>query len=62
MLELLQEDDEPLELSRLDTVIREQEEEEEEMPGMYMDTDDILSPSIEVESLGAGVGKSPYRV
>ncbi|KAK3825658.1 MAG: amino acid permease-domain-containing protein [Benniella sp.] len=62
VLELLHEDDEPLETSHLAIVIREREDEQEEMPGLYMDTDDIMSPSIEVESLGAGVGKSPFKV
>ncbi|KAF8940019.1 hypothetical protein BGZ58_008064 [Dissophora ornata] len=54
--------DEPLELSRLEIVIREQDEEgDEEELGMYMDTDDIVSPSVEVESLGAGVGRPSFR-
>jgi len=62
VLELLHEDDEPLKASRLAIAIREQEDEEEEVPGLNMDTDDIMSPSIEVESLGVGVGKSPFKV
>ncbi|KAF9115359.1 hypothetical protein BGX27_008128 [Mortierella sp. AM989] len=50
---------EPLELSRLELVVRAQEEEEE--PGIYIDTDDVLSPIVEVESVGAGVGRPSFR-
>ncbi|KAF9349002.1 hypothetical protein BGX26_012641 [Mortierella sp. AD094] len=39
---------EPLELSRLELVI-------------YADTDDVLSPSIDVESLGAGIEKPSFK-
>ncbi|KAG0304078.1 hypothetical protein BGZ98_005955 [Dissophora globulifera] len=59
-LEPLSEDD-SLHLSRLEIVVREQEKDEDEQPGIYADTDDLLSPSIEVESLGAGVGKPSFR-
>ncbi|KAF9924710.1 hypothetical protein FBU30_005380 [Linnemannia zychae] len=44
--------------TRLEMLIREvDEDEEEEEPGLYVDTDDVMSPSMEVESLGAGVGR-----
>ncbi|KAG0208457.1 hypothetical protein BGX28_000595 [Mortierella sp. GBA30] len=50
-------EDEPMEMmSRLELMVQEEEAEEEE-PGLYMDTDDVQSPSVEVESLGAGVGQ-----
>ncbi|KAF9945833.1 hypothetical protein BGZ70_003539 [Mortierella alpina] len=53
-----------MELRRVEMVVpeeveeegEEEEEEEEEEPGLYMDTDDVVSPSLEVDSLGAGVG------
>ncbi|KAF9946526.1 hypothetical protein BGZ72_000246 [Mortierella alpina] len=59
-LEALKED-ELMELRRVEMVVPEkveEEEEEEEEPGLYMDTDDVLSPSLEVDSLGAGVGRA----
>ncbi|KAG9072697.1 hypothetical protein KI688_000471 [Linnemannia hyalina] len=43
--------------TRLEMLIQEEDEDEEEEPGLYIDTDDILSPSMEIESLGAGVGR-----
>jgi len=47
-----------LERGRMEYLIREQDEEREEEKGLYMDTDDVLSPSsFERESLGAGVGR-----
>ncbi|KAG0261589.1 hypothetical protein BG011_000878 [Mortierella polycephala] len=48
-------EDTPLKLSRFELVIREEKDEE---PGLYMDTDDVLTSSLEIESLGAGVGRS----
>ena len=58
-LEALKED-ELMELRRVEMVVPEkvEEEEDEEEPGLYMDTDDVLSPSLEVDSLGAGVGRA----
>ncbi|KAF9188002.1 tRNA modification GTPase gtpbp3, mitochondrial [Haplosporangium sp. Z 11] len=55
-LQSLQED-RSLKLSRLELAIREENEKDEE-PGLYMDTDDVLTSSLEIESLGAGVGRS----
>ncbi|KAF9198688.1 hypothetical protein BGZ49_000416 [Haplosporangium sp. Z 27] len=49
---------ETLKMSRLELLVRAQEEEEE--PGMYADTDDVLSPTVDVESIGAGVGKPSF--
>ncbi|KAG0066169.1 hypothetical protein BGZ89_007553 [Linnemannia elongata] len=43
--------------ARLEMLIQEEDEDEEEEPGLYIDTDDVLSPSMEIESLGAGVGR-----
>ncbi|KAF9537967.1 hypothetical protein EC957_007406 [Mortierella hygrophila] len=43
--------------TRLEMLIQEEDEDEEEEPGLYIDTDDVLSPSMEIESLGAGVGR-----
>ncbi|KAK3842933.1 MAG: hypothetical protein J3R72DRAFT_442023 [Linnemannia gamsii] len=43
--------------TRLEMLIQEEDEEGEEEPGLYIDTDDVLSPSMEIESLGAGVGR-----
>ncbi|KAF8942093.1 hypothetical protein BGZ47_006901 [Haplosporangium gracile] len=43
--------------TRLAMLIQEEDEDEEEEPGLYIDTDDVLSPSMEIESLGAGVGR-----
>ncbi|KAG0288418.1 hypothetical protein BGZ96_007827 [Linnemannia gamsii] len=43
--------------TRLEMLIHEEDEDEDEEPGIYIDTDDVLSPSMEIESLGAGVGR-----
>jgi hypothetical protein len=43
--------------TRLEMLIHEEDEDEDEEPGLYIDTDDVLSPSMEIESLGAGVGR-----
>lgn len=43
--------------TRLEMLIHEEDEVEDEEPGLYIDTDDVLSPSMEIESLGAGVGR-----
>ncbi|KAF9982938.1 hypothetical protein BGZ75_005591 [Mortierella antarctica] len=59
-LEALKED-ELMEMRRMEMMVPEEveeEEEEEEEPGLYMDTDDVVSPSLEVDSLGAGVGRA----
>jgi hypothetical protein len=42
--------------TRLEMLIREDDEDEEE-PGLYIDADDVLNPPMDVESLGAGVGR-----
>ncbi|KAI7819146.1 hypothetical protein BC939DRAFT_460885 [Gamsiella multidivaricata] len=56
-------EDYPLELSRLDIVIREQEDEDEQDEfGIYTITDDMTSPTVETESLGAGVGRPLFQV
>lgn len=41
--------------TRLEMLIQEEDEDKEEEPNLYIDTDDVLSLSMEIESLGAGV-------
>ncbi|KAF9149015.1 hypothetical protein BG015_009218 [Linnemannia schmuckeri] len=43
--------------TRLEMLIQEEDEDEEEETELCIDTNDFLSPSMEIESLGAGVGR-----